>query len=204
MSCVNGMSTKRGITGVGGLVGEHHLHRLGQHVQVPGAAEAHALHVEAFHDVQELDHVRPAGRWRRCGYDLVAAITADQRLLWLRTVRPHVVQRHHAAQLLQFGHDGLRHLAFVEDGRPARGDLFQCDGQVLVAQDLARFQRQAVGQVDIGRRRRFRQLVDVVQDHAAEQRADLDALAAQPDRRLEHFRQRHGAVLLERHRSARH
>ena len=68
----------------GGAIGEGNLQRLGQQMQHIGAAKTQAAQIEAFQDVQHLQHMHAGRSGRRWQQNFITAIGATQRCAFNR------------------------------------------------------------------------------------------------------------------------
>ena len=125
-------------------IGVGALHRLGHQVDLRGRGEPHRLEVVALEDVQHLDQADAAGRGRRHRDHLVAAVGALDRRAPDRGVVLEILARDQAAVREHFLLEQQRRLAFVEAGRPLRGDAVERAREIGLLQRLARFVRHAV------------------------------------------------------------
>ncbi len=139
----------------------------------------------------------PAARRRRGRDDVPAAVGPLHGLPQLGFVGLQVPGAEDAAEPVHLGGDGLRDGPLVERPCAAGRDPLQRRRQVFVLEDAARFERQAVREIDRRRGRELADLLDLVDDHAVELGADGDALAGQADGRGEDLGQAHRPVFFQ-------
>ncbi len=184
-------------------VGEGQLERLGDHVQIGGAVVPHVAKVEAFEQVERVEHGE-ALRVGRALVDVVAPVVDRDRRGLERLHGGQVGFGDDAAVGGHAGHQRLGHRAGVEAGRPLGGDGAQRSGEVGVGHDVAHLQRRAVAEPDLGRRRKLAELLPAAVETASQALGDRISVLGHLDGRGQHLGHRLGAVLLQRQRRAAH
>ena len=189
------------IADVGVAIGKRQLERFGNRVKIGRAVVPHLFQIEAFENVQRLQH-HEALRVRRALVHVNAAIArADRRVLeWL--IRGQILGGDDAAARLEKRCGVPGKIAAIEHVRSLRRDLAQGSRQIAVHEHVAHRKRFPVPEPDLRRRRKLRQLVTAALQALGQRRRDREPLFRNLDGRREHLGQRSSAVLLHRQRGA--
>ena len=177
-----------------GAVGEGDLQHLGQQMQRVHGAEAQALDVVAFEDVQHLGDVHARCRGRRRADDLPIAIAAADRRALDDAIVGEVLFGDEAAGLLHALDQQVAERAAMQRALALLGDQSQRLAIVGLHQARAGLQRRAIGQQAGGRQLVRQKLGGGALDAVGQVGRDREAAGGMADRGLHDVGERHRAV----------
>jgi hypothetical protein len=177
-----------------GAVGEGDLQHLGQQVQRVHRAEAQALDVVAFEDVQHLGDVHARCGGRRRADDLPIAIAAADRRALDHAVVGEVLFGDEAAGFLHALDQQVAQRTAMKCALALLGDQGQSLAIVGLHEARAGFQRRAIGQQSRGCQLVLHKVGGRALDAVGQVRRHREAAGGMTDRGLHDVGERHRAV----------